>query len=150
VISRPQTSLPGIRCVVRQRRPINGGTTSNGVDVYLFATVLDPKTQDISIAQNLFPVARKRNIKTHESTDHHHREYFSSSFRRVVPLPEDMDPKSIDVHYLDELLLCLSGSVRSEEREGPCTPICARRSSCNFALSRELDTTVNELVETIF
>ena len=60
-------------------RPV---ATSAGVDVYLFAAGLDPKTLDISIQQNLLTVAGERNVKTPEDAEYYRQERFSGPFRR--------------------------------------------------------------------
>jgi HSP20 family protein len=92
----------GIRSVARGTfPPINVGSTNEGVDIYLFAAGLDPKTLDISIQQNLLTVAGERMIETPENVQYYRRERFSGSFRRVISLPEDVNPEKIEASLKD-------------------------------------------------
>lgn len=95
----------GIRSVARGSfPPINVGTTADRVDVYLFAAGLDPKALDISIQQNLLTITGERNIEVPENAQYYRQERFSGGFRRVITLPEDVDPDKIDAHYRDGIL----------------------------------------------
>lgn len=101
----PRGYPTGIRSVARGTYPpINVGATSDRVDVYLFAAGLDPKALDIAIQQNLLTVAGERNVEVPENAEHYRRERFSGSFRRVISLPEDVDPEKVDAHYADGVL----------------------------------------------
>jgi HSP20 family protein len=101
----PRAWPAGIRSVARGTYPpINVGATSDGVDVYLFAAGLDPKALDISIQQNLLTVAGERNLEVPDDVEHYRRERFSGAFRRVISLPEDVDPEKVDAHYVDGVL----------------------------------------------
>jgi HSP20 family protein len=95
----------GIRSVARGTfPPINVGSTSENVNVYLFAAGVDPKTLDISIQQNLLTVVGERPIETPENAEYYRRERFSGSFRRVISLPEDVDPEKVEARYVDGIL----------------------------------------------
>jgi HSP20 family protein len=95
----------GIRSVARGTYPpINVGATSERVDVYLFAAGLDPKTLDISLQQNLLTVAGERNAQTPENAEYYRQERFSGAFKRVISLPEDVDPDKVDARYEDGIL----------------------------------------------
>jgi HSP20 family protein len=116
-ISGPRAWPAGIRSVARGTYPpINVGATSDGVDVYLFAAGLDSKTLDISIQQNLLTVAGERKVDVPENVEHYRRERFSGSFRRVISLPEDVDPDKVDAHYADGVLRI---AVRRREASRP-------------------------------
>jgi HSP20 family protein len=92
----------GIRAVRRGTfPPINVGATPERVDVYLFAAGLDPKTLDISIQQNLLVVAGNRGLSLNEEADYYRQERFDGEFRRVVSLPDDVDPDRVDAKYRD-------------------------------------------------
>jgi HSP20 family protein len=98
----------GIRSVARGTYPpINIGSTGEGVEVYLFASGLDPKTLDISIQQNLLTVAGERKVEAPENVEYYRRERFSGSFRRVISLPEDVDPDKVEARYTDGILRIL-------------------------------------------
>jgi HSP20 family protein len=95
----------GIRAVRRGTfPPINVGSTADRVDVYLFAAGLDPKTVDVSIQQNLLTVAGNRSVEANQDADYYRRERFDGEFRRVITLPEDVDPERVDASYRDGVL----------------------------------------------
>lgn len=84
--------------------PVNVGSTSEQVDVYLFAAGLDAKSLDISIQQNLLTVAGERKRDTPEAVNYYRRERFDGAFRRVVTLPDDVDPENVTATYRDGLV----------------------------------------------
>jgi len=95
----------GIRSVARGTfPPVNVGATAGGVDVYLFASGLDPRTLDISLQQNVLTVGGERIVDTPENADFYRRERFSGPFRRVISLPEDVDPDKVEARYTDGIL----------------------------------------------
>jgi HSP20 family protein len=95
----------GIRSLPRGSFPaINVGQTADRVDVYLFAPGIDPKSLDISIQQNLLTVAGKRELKPQAEADFYRQERFSGEFRRVISLPEDVDPERVQAKYIDGIV----------------------------------------------
>jgi HSP20 family protein len=84
--------------------PINIGSSGEGVEVYLFAAGLDPATLDISMQQNLLTVASERKVEVPENVQFYRQERFSGSFRRVISLPEDVDPDKVEARYADGIL----------------------------------------------
>lgn len=95
----------GIRAVRRGTfPPINVGSTPERVDVYLFAAGLDAKSLDISIQQNLLTVSGSHKVPVNEEADYYRRERFDGDFRRVIALPDDVDPNRVDAKYRDGLL----------------------------------------------
>jgi len=84
--------------------PINVGATPERVDVYLFAAGMDPKIVDLSIQQNLLVIAGNRKVPIDEEADYYRQERFDGDFRRVVSLPEDVDPDRVDAKYRDGVL----------------------------------------------
>ena len=99
-------SLPaGIRATRRGTfPPVNVGATPERVDVYLFAAGLDPKSLDISIQQNLLAVSGDRKVPVDEAADYYRQERFDGEFRRVITLPDDVDPDRVDAKYRDGVL----------------------------------------------
>ena len=94
-----------IRSVARGTYPpINIGTTPERVDVYLFAAGIDPKALDISMQQNLLTVAGERNRITEQGANYYRRERYDGEFRRVVTLPDDVDPEGVEARYRDGVL----------------------------------------------
>jgi HSP20 family protein len=95
----------GIRSVARGTYPhINVGSTADQVDVYLFAAGLDPDSIDISIQKNLLTVAGERKAPTEKDVDYYRKERFDGAFRRVITLPDDVDPERVEARYRDGVL----------------------------------------------
>lgn len=84
--------------------PVNIGHTPEQVDVYLFAAGLDTGTLDISIQQNLLTIAGERNLISEEGANYYRKERYDGDFRRVVTLPEDVDPDQVDASYREGVL----------------------------------------------
>jgi HSP20 family protein len=84
--------------------PINVGATPEKVDVYVFAPGLDPKGIDVSIQQNLLTVSGERKLALDENAKYYRQERFSGGFRRVLSLPDDIDPNQVEAHYRDGIL----------------------------------------------
>jgi HSP20 family protein len=95
----------GIRSVARGTYPpVNVGSTSEQVDVYVFAAGVDPKTLDISVQQNLLTVSGERKAPVEKDMNYYRKERFDGAFRRVITLPEDVDPDRVDARYRDGIL----------------------------------------------
>jgi HSP20 family protein len=95
----------GIRSVARGTYPpINIGSTTDQVAVYLFAAGLDPKALDISLQQNLLTVAGERKAPVEKDVNYYRKERFDGAFRRVITLPEDVDPERVEARYRDGVL----------------------------------------------
>mgnify|MGYP003571904303 FL=1 len=84
--------------------PINIGATEERVDVYLFAAGIDPASLDITMQQNLLTVTGQRQLSAEEGVDYYRRERYQGDFRRVMTLPEDVDPEKVDAVYRDGVL----------------------------------------------
>lgn len=94
-----------IRSVARGTYPpINIGSTPEQVDVYLFVAGMDPKALDISIQQNLLTVSGERESPIRDDVTYYRQERFGGSFRRVITLPEDVDPDRVDANYRNGVL----------------------------------------------
>jgi HSP20 family protein len=95
----------GIRSLPRGSFPaVNVGQTPERVDVYLFAPGIDPKSLDISMQQNLLTVSGKRELKAEEEASYYRQERFAGEFRRVISLPEDVDPERVQAKYVDGIV----------------------------------------------
>jgi HSP20 family protein len=95
----------GIRAVQRGTfPPINVGATPERLDVYLFAAGLDAKKLDVSIQQNLLSVSGSRKIEAKENAEYYRRERHDGDFRRVITLPDDVDPEQVEAKYRDGVL----------------------------------------------
>ena len=95
----------GIRAVPRGTYPpINVGSTPERVDVYLFAAGVDPKSIDVSIQQNLLTVSGSRRVPVSGEAEYYRRERYDGEFRRVIALPDDVDPDRVEARYRDGVL----------------------------------------------
>lgn len=94
----------GIRSMGASFPPVNVGTTQDEVDVYLFAPGVDPNSFDISIQNNVLTVSGERRIIREEGASYYRKERFDGEFRRVMTLPEDVDPDKVDAAYNDGVL----------------------------------------------
>jgi HSP20 family protein len=98
-------SAPGIRSVARGTfPPANVGATENEVHVYLFAPGLDAKNFSISVQRNVLTVAGARALPLDEKATYFRQERFDGEFRRIVTLPEDVDPERVEAKYRDGVL----------------------------------------------
>ncbi len=95
----------GIRSVGRGAYPpINIGSTPERVDVYLFAAGVSPDSLDISIQNNLLTIGGERRLVREEGASYYRTERFDGPFRRVVTLPDDVDPERVEAKYVDGVL----------------------------------------------
>lgn len=90
---------------------INVGSSEHGVMVYLFAPGIDPKKLDISMQQNVLSISGAREA-TEEKDNYYRRERFSGEFRRVISLPDDVDPDKVEASYRDGIV-----QIRVQRRE---------------------------------
>ena len=103
----------GIRSLPRGSFPaVNVGQTPERVDVYVFAPGIDPKSLDIAIQQNLLTVSGKRELRAQDEAAYYREERFAGEFRRVISLPEDVDPEKVQAKYLDGVV-----QIRVQRRE---------------------------------
>lgn len=97
-----------IRALARGAFPaINIGTSPKSVEVYAFAPGIDPAKIEVSIDQRLLTIAGERAPDLPEESDKlsiYASERFAGSFKRVVSLPEDVDPARIEAGYRDGVL----------------------------------------------
>jgi len=83
---------------------VNIGATDDSVHVYMLAAGLDISNLDLSIQQNVLTIAGKRELPQQAERTYFARERFEGSFRRVITLPEDVDPEQVDANYRDGVL----------------------------------------------
>ncbi len=79
---------------------INMGVTDNSVEVYLFVPGMDAESLDVSLEKNLLSVsAERKDGVTNDDDTMSRRERFSGRFKRVITLPEDVDPDKTEAVY---------------------------------------------------
>ena len=98
-------SSAGIRSMVAGTYPaINVGASQNQVDIYVFSAGMDPKSLDITLQQNLLTIAGERKVASPEKVQFYRKERFNGGFRRVISLPEDVDPDRVSANYQNGVL----------------------------------------------
>jgi len=96
---------PSIRGLTRGFPALNVGSTPRSVEIYAFAPGLDPASLDVQLEKGTLTLAGER--KATEVPDKaavHIDERFAGRFRRVVSLPDDVDPNAIEAKYRDGVL----------------------------------------------
>lgn len=86
--------------------PINIGMTDKGVEAYLFVPGMNPDDLNLVIEKNLLSVEGERKLPEEqgEAEGQLRRERFEGKFKRVITLPEDVDPDSAEAVYKDGVL----------------------------------------------
>ena len=84
---------------------VNVGSTPQAVEVYAFAPGLDPARLEVTVDHNLLTIAGTRELPApaREQTSYT-EERFAGAFRRVISLPDDIDPSRIEARYRDGVL----------------------------------------------
>jgi HSP20 family protein len=109
---------------------LNVGLSPEAVEVYAFAPGLDPATIGVDLDRGVLSLSGERAAslsatteatvasaaaaaegeaaapvpKTADKTVVHQRERFAGKFRRVVSLPDDIDPEQVSASYKDGVL----------------------------------------------
>jgi len=83
---------------------INVGSTDDQVTVYVFAPGIDPKSLDIQMQQNLLSISGQREEASEQGATYYRQERFRGEFRRVLTLPEDVDPDKVEAKYRDGIV----------------------------------------------
>lgn len=99
---------PNIRGLMRGGFPaLNVGSTQQAVELYAFAPGLDPATIEVNLERGVLTIAAERGSdlpNEDDKTTVHIRERFTGRFRRVVTLPDDVDPAGVSARYRDGVL----------------------------------------------
>ena len=91
---------------------INVGSTEDGVTVYLFAPGIDARSLEISLQQNVLSVGGRREASPASNATYYRNERFEGEFRRVIALPEDIDPDKVEASYREGIV-----EIRVQRRE---------------------------------
>lgn len=102
---------PSIRGLGRGGFPaINVGGTPGSVEIYAFAPGIDPAQVEVNLDRGVLTVSGQRGTGPATSADSdekrsvHINERFSGRFRRVISLPDDIDPTAVSAKYRDGVL----------------------------------------------
>lgn len=99
---------PNIRGFERGGFPaLNIGNTPQSVELYAFAPGLDPASIEVNLERGVLTIAAERAAdlpKQEDNATMHINERFAGRFRRVVSLPDDVDPNGVSADYRDGVL----------------------------------------------
>lgn len=99
---------PSIRGFGRGGFPaLNVGGTPKSVEIYAFAPGLNPQSIDVSLERGVLSIAGERKSELpgrDEKSSVHIDERFVGRFRRVVSLPDDIDPNAVTAAYRNGVL----------------------------------------------
>lgn len=86
---------------------VNVGATQDAIEVMALAPGVDGKSLDLSIDKGLLIISGERQSalpKPGERADTYACERFAGKFRRVISLPDEVDPGKVDAAYQDGVL----------------------------------------------
>jgi len=86
---------------------LNVGATPQSVEIYAFAPGLDPAGVEVHLERGVLSLSGERKstlAASNEKTIAHINERFVGRFRRVVSLPDDIDPNTVTANYRDGVL----------------------------------------------
>ena len=100
---------------------INVGSTDDTIEVMAMAPGLDPASLQLTIDRGLLVMAGERASQQPEGNEQantYAQERFAGQFRRVISLPDDVDPQKVDATYRDGILrVTLSKRESSKPRQ---------------------------------
>ena len=83
---------------------VNVASSTDGVNVYVFAPGIDARSLEISLQQNVLTVDGRRAASEDSNATYYRNERFEGAFRRVIALPEDVDPEKVEASYRDGIV----------------------------------------------
>lgn len=99
---------PSIRGIGRSGFPaLNVGGTDKSVELYAFAPGLDPASIEVNLERGVLTISGERQAQLPESDSKvsvHINERFAGRFRRVVSLPDDINPGAVSAQYREGVL----------------------------------------------
>jgi HSP20 family protein len=110
---------PSIRGSARSYPALNVGSTPTSVEIYAFAPGIDAAKIEVNLDRGVLNIEGERAPAMREGDSKataHINERFEGRFRRVVSLPDDVDPNAINASYRDGVLQV---SVRRHESAQP-------------------------------
>ncbi|MGR9045293.1 MAG: Hsp20/alpha crystallin family protein [Gammaproteobacteria bacterium] len=98
---------------------LNVGGTPHAVEIYAFAPGLAPEEIEINLDRGILTISGERKSDLPESGEKvsvHINERFSGRFRRVISLPDTIDPDKVSANYRDGILHI---SIKRQESASP-------------------------------
>lgn len=83
---------------------VNVASSADSVSVYVFAPGIDASSLEITLQQNVLTVDGRREAAPDSNATHYRNERFEGSFRRVIALPDDVDPQKVEATYRDGIV----------------------------------------------
>jgi HSP20 family protein len=86
---------------------VNVGVSPDAVHVYAFAPGLDTNALDLSIERNLLTLSGERKVvepAPETEASYYLRERFNGAFKRVIGLPEGVNPEQVNAVYRNGVL----------------------------------------------
>lgn len=107
-IQQNLSSSPSIRGLTRGGFPaMNVGGTSESVEIYAFTPGVDPNSIEVTLENGVLTIEGERQdalSAADDKTTIHIGERFSGRFKRVVTLPDDVDPNAVQAQCRDGVL----------------------------------------------
>ncbi len=119
--SSPFRNINGL---VREQFPaINIGETSDNVIVYILAPGIDPSKLDLTIEKNILTISAERDAydigedidKEKLAKNYNRQERFNGKFKRVISLPETVDPNKVNAEYKNGILVVTIGKKEEDK-----------------------------------
>ncbi|MEO8280691.1 MAG: Hsp20/alpha crystallin family protein [Ideonella sp.] len=104
------TVSPSIRGFGRSYPALNVGNTPTSVEIYAFAPGVDPSKIEVNLDRGVLTIEGERPPQPRDTSSGngkstaHIKERFEGRFRRVVSLPDDVDPDGVTASYRDGVL----------------------------------------------
>jgi HSP20 family protein len=101
------TVSPSIRGFAQGYPALNVGSTPASVEIYAFAPGVDPAKVEVRLERGVLTIEGERAPAVRAGDDKataHINERFEGRFRRVVSLPDDVDPNAVNASYRDGVL----------------------------------------------
>jgi HSP20 family protein len=98
---------PSIRGFARGYPAVNIGSAPASVEIYAFAPGIDPAKVEVNLDRGVLTIAGERATAVpagDAKATVHVNERFDGRFRRVVNLPDDVDPNGVTASYRDGVL----------------------------------------------
>jgi HSP20 family protein len=101
------TVSPSIRGLTRGYPALNVGSTPTSVEIYAFAPGIDPARIEVNLERGVLTIEGERAAAASPGearSTAHINERFDGRFRRVISLPDDIDPGAVKADYRDGVL----------------------------------------------
>ena len=122
-LQREFDGSPSIRGAAPGYPAMNVGTTPKSVEVYAFAPGMTPEAFDVQVENGVLTISGEckdiecKDIVPPAGATIHIGEHFSGRFRRVVSLPDDIEPNSTTASYRDGVLhVCVARREAAQSR----------------------------------